>query len=207
MVKGRIKRILAKSHLVRARKVYKHGEIEVRDAIFDPLWSWVLRSFIRDRYTYIVSSISNHRNHRGHQGKSDGYMIERIGRVPFLSESDAASPPRGHSGLDDDERGLQDDPMKWTNERYAGERSALTIYGYWLGSYPSGYANPDSSASSKVPFDSVPIPDCVRIFETEEEAYAYLPSVTGERIPAKVRHFAWLAIALSTFLWQWHDKF
>ena len=46
----------------------------------------------------------------------------------------------------------------------------------------------------------------MRRFNSEQAAYAYLDNINGEKIPARIRHIAWVAIAVSTILWQWHDE-
>ena len=86
------------------------------------------------------------------------------------------------------------------------------MFGYWIGSYgdwSGAYADhvrDPRAAVSGGAFAGVPLPDEVRAFDTEQAAYAYIENITGEKIPAQIRHIAWVVIAVSTILWQWHDE-
>ena len=204
---GRVaKRTLVEVGLLRKVRAYQIGESDfAKSSIIETRLSWLGRCFGWDRYEYLVTSL-----------EWDGekkYIIERVERLSYVDPTKVVIPD-GYSGLYDERRGVQRDPLWGRNAGRFGERSALTVYGFWIGSDISfddpldferaGPEGPFPSLGS--PFAGGPVPHVVRFFDTEQAAYSYLENVNGEKIPARIRHIAWVAIATSTILWQWQDK-
>ena len=209
-LKSRVKAGLAKLGLVRRQTHYRIGRGPVPSTtlatIIESKFSWISRCFFRDRYVYIVSAVD--------EGDTV-YIIERVEQTTYLDEAEEEYVSEDYSGLVDDARGLQRDAFSRFNRGTLGERSALTIYGFWIES--SINAGPEragiddiyddtSLPLSHIPFGWIPVPDAVRRFNSEQAAYAYLENINGGKVPARIRHIAWFAIGLSTILWQWHGE-
>lgn len=223
---------------LRQRQIEYHlGQIETRDSFIESRFSWIWRSFGRDRYVYLVTEIPYKRD--------SIYIIERVEQLSFLNRPlDGES--LGYSGAYDEHSGMQRNPLYSFNDGDYGERSALTIYGTWITSYPhAGWyqqglhesteeleepmeqsmeelmeeimkepieelveVEPDDPSLPPLgsPFSGVSLPAELRIFQSEQAAYSYLPNVNGEKIPPQIKHIAWVAIGVSTIIWQWHDE-
>lgn len=200
-----LRQIASRAGLLRKERTYQVGEVETRPAIVETRLSWLARCFARDRYVYVVTPLE------WSGGKN--YIIERAERLSYVDPADVVIPD-GYSGLDDERGRIQKDPLWGLNAGRFGERSALTIYGYWISSDISfegpldlDHASPDGPFPPiGSPFAGGPVPSAVRLFDTEQAAYAYLENINGEKIPAQIRHLAWVAIGISTILWQWHDE-
>ena len=231
------RRALPSVRLRQRQTKYHLGEIEMRDSFIESRFSWIWRSFIRDKYVYLVTEIPYKRD--------SIYVIERVEQLSFLNRP-LDREPHGYSGAYDEHSGMQRDPLFWFNDGDYGERSALTIYGTWITSYPRvGWDQRDMHESTEEleepmehsmeelmeeitkepieelveiepddpslpplgsPFSGVPLPAELRIFQSEQAAYSYLPNVNGEKIPPQIKHIAWVAIGISTIAWQWHDE-
>ena len=201
-----VKRMLAEIGLARKEQSYIIGESGfARRSILETRLSWFARCFGQDRYVYVVTPLewTGEKKH----------IIERVERLSYVDPAKVTIPD-GYSGLYDERRGIQRDALWGLNAGRFGERSALTIYGFWIDSDISFDEPPDlDRAGPDDPFPSLgspfaggPVPSIVRFFDTEQAAYAYLENINGEKIPASVRHLAWVAIGLSTILWQWHGE-
>ncbi len=201
----KLRQIASRAGLLRKERTYQAGQLETRRAIIETRLSWLARCFAWDRYVYVVTPLE--------WGDRKNYIIERVERLSYVDPADVVIPD-GYSGIDDEQGRIQRDPLWGLNAGRFGERSALTIYGYWINSDISferpldlNRAGPDSPFPQiGSPFAGSPVPNVVRFFETEQAAYSYLKNINGDKIPARIRHIAWVAIALSTILWQWHDK-
>ena len=191
--------LLGETGLLRRRRPYEIGQRESRDSYLETRISWIARCFGRDRYVYLVSPI------RSQQG--GGYVIERVEQLSYVDPQSVAIPDT-YSGISDERRGYQRDALWAFNDGSFGERCALTVCGFWIDSrFGEDWGGQMSGTDDLgTPFGPRPVPDSVRVFATEQAAYVYLDNLTGEKVPAQVRHLAWLAIALSTILWQWHDE-
>ena len=195
---------MEKLRLVRREATYEVGQIDLRSAMIETKISWVWRCFFRDGYAYFVSPVES-------MAKAV-YIIERVERRTRSLRADDLL--EGYSGIVKDEQGVQLDALSRFNSGHLGERSALTVYGYWIQSSKtllSGLESEDPNRAPELPpdgspFAGSPIPDAIRRFDSEQAAYAFLENLNGEKVPARIRHFAWLAIAVSTILWQWWDK-
>ncbi len=197
---------LARFGLIRRQGSYEVGGVDVRSATIETRFSWVLRSFFgRDRYVYFVSPVV--------ASPRDVYIIERVERLTFF-DSEKDEIPENYSGLVDGKRGVQKDALSLSNGGESGERSALTVYGFWIqssmtlfGTWEVTDRNPDPTLPPDgSPFAGSPVPDAIRKFDSEQAAYTYIENINGEKIPAWLRHLAWVAIGVSTILWQWHDE-
>ena len=201
----KLRQIASRAGLLRKERTYQAGQFETRRAIIETRLSWLVRCFAWDRYVYVVTPLE-------WDGRKN-YIIERVERLSYVDPADVVIPD-AYSGIDDEQGGIQKDPLWSFNTGEFGERSALTIYGYWINSDLSfagpqdlDQAGPDGPFPPiGSPFAGSPVPGAVRFFETEQAAYSYLKNINGDKIPARIRHIAWVAIALSTILWQWHDK-
>lgn len=193
---------LARFGLIRRQGAYEVGGVDVRSATIETMFSWIFRSFWRDRYVYFVSPVV--------ASPRDVYIIERVERLTYF-DSEKNEMPESYSGLVDRERGVQKDALTRSNGGELGERSALTVYGFWIQSSTTLISkwevddpNPDPSLPPDgSPFAGSPVPDAVRKFDSEQAAYAYLENINGEKVPAWLRHLAWATIGISTILWQW----
>ena len=198
-LKGKMGHFIGEVGLVRRKQAYAIGQREERTSYVESSVSWITRCLGRDRYVYLVSPLSNDSN--------DAYVIERVERLSFVDPREVAISDM-YSGISDERRGIQRDALWAFNDGTFGERSALTIYGFWIDSGLGDYW-PEGDGSGRhlgTPFGQWPAPESVRVFVTEQAAYSYLEKITGEKIPPQVRHLAWIAIAISTILWQWHDE-
>lgn len=197
--------VASQAGLLRRERTYHIGEVDARRAFVETRLSWLARCFAWDRYVYVVTPLE--------WGGRKNYIIERAERLSYVDPTEVAIPD-GYSGIDDEGGRIQRDPLWGLNAGRFGERSALTIYGYWIDSDISFERTMDLDRTGPddpfpplgSPFAGSPVPNVVRFFETEQAAYSYLKNINGDRIPARIRHIAWVAIALSTILWQWHDK-
>ena len=204
---AKFKRFLANHGLVRREATYDVGQVDLRFATIETKFSWITRSFFRDRYVYSISRVQ--------ASPDDVYIIERVERLAYFNKGEHDIPiPDGYSALTDDKRGTQKNALSRSNSGQLGERSALTVYGFWIRSSItlfSGFEleeqDPDPSLQLEGgPFAGAVVPDVVRRFDSEQAAYAYLENINGDKVPARIRHIAWVAIAVSTILWQWHDE-
>lgn len=201
----KLRQIASRAGLLRKERTYQAGQLETRRAIIETPLSWLARCFARDRYVYVVTSLE-------WDGRKS-YIIERAERLSYVDPADIPIPD-AYSGIGDEQGRIQKDPLWSFNAGEFGERSALTIYGYWINSDLSfeGPPNLDHAGPDGLfppiggPFAGSPVPGVVRMFDTEQAAYAYLENINGEKIPAQIRHLAWVAIGISTVLWQWHDE-
>ena len=202
---AKVKRFLANRGLVRREATYDVGRVDLRSATIETKLSWITRSFFRDRYVYFVSRVQ--------ASPDDVYIIERVEQLAYFDREERETPD-GYSALTDDKRGTQKNALSRSNSGQLGERSALTVYGFWIRSsitLLSGFEleeqEPDPYLQAEGgPFAGAEVPDAVRRFNSEQAAYAYLDNINGEKIPSRIRHLAWVAIAVSTILWQWHDE-
>ena len=195
----RLTRFLGETGMLRRRQSYAIGQREERDSFVESRLSWIVRCFGKDRYVYLVSPLA--------KDPDAGYVIERVEQLSYVNPREV-SIPDAYSGIRDETRGFQKEALWAFNDGSFGERSALTVYGFWIDSSLGDDWGGEVGSVDHVgtPFGQWPAPDCVRVFATEQAAYSYLDNLTGEKIPAQVRHFAWIAIAASTILWQWHDE-
>jgi len=201
----KLKGFLANRGLVRRETTYDVGQVDWRPATIETKFSWIFRSFFRDRYVYFVSRVK--------ASPDDVYIIERVERLAYFGDG-IYEIPDDYSALVDDKRGMQKNALSRSNSGQLGERSALTVYGFWIRSsitLLSGLELEDQDPDPSLhleggPFAGSAVPDAVRRFHNEQAAYAYLDNINGEKIPARIRHIAWVAIAVSTILWQWHDE-
>lgn len=201
---SKVRQVLARCGLVRKEAIYEVGQIDLRSATIETKISWIWRGFFRDGYAYFVSPVV--------ASPRDVYIIERVERRTRSLRDD--DPFEGYSGIVDGEQGVQLDALSRFNSGQLGERSALTVYGYWIQSSKtllSGLEAGDPNRDSDLPpdgspFAGSPLPDAIRRFDSEQAAYAFLENLNGEKIPARIRHLAWVAIAASTILWQWQDQ-
>lgn len=194
-----LKQFLGEAGLLRRRRSYLIGQREDRDSFVESNVSWIARCFGRDRYVYLVSPLTRE--------VSTGYVIERVEQLSYVDPREISIPDT-YSGISDERRGFQRDALWEFNDGQFGERSALTVYGFWIDSSVGDHLIRDMRGGEELgtPFGPWPAPECVRVFATEQAAYTYLDNITGEKVPPQIRHLAWIAIAVSTILWQWHDE-
>lgn len=199
LLRGKLGDYLREAGLVRRKQFYVIGQREARTSYVESSVSWLARCLGRDRYVYLVSPLESDTN--------TGYVIERVEQLSFVDPREVVISDM-YSGISDEKRGIQRDALWEFNDGTFGERSALTIYGFWIDSGPGDYwpEGEESIQHLGTPFGQWPAPESVRVFATEQAAYSYLEKITGERIPPQVRHLAWIAIAASTILWQWHEE-
>ena len=203
----KLKGFLANRGLLRREATYDVGRVDLRFATIETKFSWITRSFFRDRYVYFVSRVQ--------ASPDDVYIIERVEQLAYFGKEEHDIPiPDGYSALTDGKHGTQKNALSRSNSGQLGERSALTVYGPWIRSsitLLSGLELEEKELDPYLqaeggPFAGAEVPDAVRRFNSEQAAYAYLDNINGEKIPARIRHLAWVAIAVSTILWQWHDE-
>lgn len=202
---SKLKDFLANRGVLRKQVAYSVGDVSPRVAWMETNLSWISRCFCRDRYVYFVSPVQISRR--------DVYIIERVEKLAGRGWR-KGSMPTDYSGLVDETRGFQITALSRSNRGQFGERSSLTIYGDWIQSsltHVSQWRDSHKDRTPNPPPDNAPfagaaIPEEVRRFDSEQAAYAYLENINGDKIPARIRHIAWVAIAVSTILWQWHDE-